>query len=220
MISLFEQVGVEVPVELVTRGGRGASLLEFVAFPEPVVEVAVEAEAVFAVDERAVQTAAMVAAAREEAAAEARRACEVEFAARLEEERERIERIAEAFAADREKYFAAVEGEVVRLAMAVARRVLTREVESDAMHLEATVRAALARVSDGSRSTLRVNAFEAGAWRETLGGEVLVEVFGEERMAAGECVLETSVGRVELGARAQTEEIERGFAELLERKGA
>ena len=51
-----------------------------------------------------------------------------------------------------------------------------------------------------------------------LGAEV--EVVREERMNAGECRLETSVGHVELGVRSQMEEIERGFGELLERQGA
>ena len=37
-------------------------------------------------------------------------------------------------------------------------------------------------------------------------------------MKAGECVLETSVGKVELGVSAQLEEIEKGFFDLLQQR--
>ena len=143
MISLFER-GKEIgmPVDLVTRGGRSVSLLEFVPFPAPPLEEIrdTDAGAVFPVDERAAQVAAMVEAAREGAGREMREACEAEMAARVEEERARGERLVGEFARDRQRYFASAEEQVVRLALAIARRVLQREVKADGMHLEATVR--------------------------------------------------------------------------------
>jgi flagellar assembly protein FliH len=39
-------------------------------------------------------------------------------------------------------------------------------------------------------------------------------------MARGECVLETSVGTVELGIEAQLGEIERGFFDLMQKRPA
>jgi flagellar assembly protein FliH len=42
----------------------------------------------------------------------------------------------------------------------------------------------------------------------------------DERLQAGECVLETKLGTVELGVRAQLEEIERGFFDLLNHRPA
>jgi flagellar assembly protein FliH len=45
-------------------------------------------------------------------------------------------------------------------------------------------------------------------------------VVGDERLAAGECVLETNVGKVELGVSVQLEEIERGFFDLMEQRPA
>ena len=36
--------------------------------------------------------------------------------------------------------------------------------------------------------------------------------------SAGECVLETRVGTVELGVKAQLEEIEKGFFDLLQQR--
>ncbi len=43
-------------------------------------------------------------------------------------------------------------------------------------------------------------------WRAA---ESLLQIVGDERLSAGECVLETNVGTVELGVSAQLEEIER-----------
>ncbi len=228
MISLFETARDAVlPVDLMMRGGRGVALLEFLAVPDPA-DREVEPEAPLAeaepkVDTQALKLAAMIDAARDESATEMRRVCEAEFAQRLEEERARATELARQFARDRQKYFAAVEGQVVKLALAVARRVLAREVEVDRMHLAATVRAALTRVQDGSKTLLRVPAGEALDWAEMGLGEMesgRVEVVSDVRLAPGECVLETSLGRVELGVRPQMEEIESGFDDLTERREA
>ena len=221
MISLFETAPeVGMPVDLVGRGGRGVSLLEFLAVAEAVEPSVQEAsaEAAFVVDERAAQVAAMIDAAREESAAEVRRVCAGDFALRLEEERARAVRVAAEFALDRQRYFAAVEGSVVKLALAVARRVLMREAEADGMLVAGLVKAALARMQDGSRSTLRVCTGKVLDWVEMGLGDV--DVVSDERVAAGECVLETSVGRVELGVRPQLAEIELGFMDLAERREA
>ena len=226
MISLFEPVqdgSRGLPLELVTRGLRGVSLLEFMSFDAaPAVavdeEAAAKEELRFKVDERAAQVATMVEAAREEAATAMKTACDAETEMRVQAERGRAERACAAFAADRQRYFAVAEGQVVKLALAIARRVLAREVAADAMHLQATVRAALARVQDGSRPVLRVCGAETAGWAALLGGEV--EVVAEERVAAGECWLETKVGSVELGVRPQIDEIERGMMELTHREVA
>ena len=153
MISLFEhaakRVGGEMPVDLITRDVRGVSLLEFLAHSEVAAdqqEMTVEAAAEGEASERARQIRAMIQAAREEAAAEARCEFKAEMEGMLRQERERVDRICPEFARDRERYFAAAETQVVKLAMATARKVLAREVAADAMHLTATVRAALTRV--------------------------------------------------------------------------
>lgn len=213
---------VEVAVELITPGGRGVSALEFFAEGEgegdDEADAGLTGESESAAGERAAQMRAMIDAAREEATMEARRAFEWEMEVRLGQERARVEQVSVQFAKDRERYFGAAEGQVVRLALAVARRVLAREVAADAMHLAGTVRAALARVQDGSSPVLRVSGEESEAWRAMfVGGGV--EVVRDDSLGEGECVLETNVGRVELGVEVQMGEIERGFGELLHRQG-
>ncbi len=159
-----------------------------------------------------------VAAAREEAYALARGDAEVELTARLTEERRRVDRMRVEFARDRQRFFSAAESQVVKLALAVASRVLAREVTGDGMHLRSTVKAALARVQDSSATSLRVPVDEVEAWTAVFqrGSAGKVKVVGDERMTKGECVLETTVGRVELGVDVQMSEVERGFGELLQ----
>ena len=218
MTSLFEHVrGMEIPVDLVARELRGVSLLEFLPVARTEaheVQEAPAAEPEFAVDERALQVAAMIDAARVEAGAAMRMACAAEMTTRVDEERARAARLGAEFASDRERYFAGVEEQVVKLALAVAKRILLREVEVDRMWLRATVRAALTRVSDGSRTVLRVHPGEALDWVEV--GLADVDVVGDELVPKGECVVETSVGRVELGVRPQMDEMELAFAGLPE----
>jgi flagellar assembly protein FliH len=233
MTSLFDfpEVGQagDMPLDLISSGGRGVSALEFFALEDEECDAAteddVEAEpqrpAESAASDRARQVQVMIEAARADGEDEARRGFEAELHRKLDAERERVEQVCSEFAMDRQRYFAAAEGQVVKLAIAVARRVLAREVEADAMHLTAVVRAALARVHDGSTSVLRVRSGEQAQWEALLANsrEGSVSVVGDAHLEAGECVLETDVGRAELGVQVQLAEIERGFGELLRRQG-
>ena len=168
--------------------------------------------------------------------AEARRLGEEELLLRLAEERRRIDRLRLEFARDRQRFFAAAESQVVELALAVARRILARDAEAGGLALRSTVKAALARVQDGSAAVLRVAAEEQGVWTELLQQNPLatdtpgsgrprraltgrVEVIPDPTIAAGDCVLETAAGRLELGVDVQMAEVERGFRELMQNQG-
>jgi flagellar assembly protein FliH len=159
--------------------------------------------------------------AQAEALAEARRGFEMELETRLVEERKRLEQMRLEFAKDRQRFFAAAESQVVKLALAVARKILHRDALVEGLPLRATVKAALTRVQDESATVLRVPMTQVEAWNEMFarGSAAKVEVVGDETLADGECVLETQVGRVELGPEAQMEEVERGFGELLQEQG-
>ena len=228
MTSLFDLPdagrGAGMPLDLLmdlaADGRRGVSPLEFFAVEDEAAERLARENAdrlretpESMAQERARQVSAMVEAARAEAKAEARRECEAEVVARVATERERVERVCAEFARDRQRYFAAAEAQVVKLALAIARRVLAREVAEDATHLAPVVRAALARVQDGSATVLRVR--DVSGWAEMFADES-VSVMADERLKAGECVLETEVGRVELGIEVQMREVERGFGELMQ----
>jgi flagellar assembly protein FliH len=227
MTSLFDHVEPnELPVDLLNPGVRGVSLLEFMSVGAAEMEDAAaaaedEAGAEEFTQDRGAQMRAMLDAAREDAAAETRKTLGTEYEARIGHERRRIERLLVEFAEQRQQYFTQVEAAVVRLALYVAAKVLHREVSVDAMHLAATVRVALSRIQDGSTAVMRVRPEEVGVWEQVFSeeGANRVEVAGDKAMRLGDCVLETTIGRVELGVVAQLGEIERGFRDLLEKAG-
>ena len=119
------------------------------------------------------------------------------------------------FTRERDRYLHAVEQEVVRLALAVAARILRREAQMDPLLLTGAVRVALGQLAATSEIRLRVPAKEADLWKETIAlvPNLTVKplVVADEGMLLGECVIESKVGTVDLGIRSQLGEIERGF---------
>jgi len=166
------------------------------------------------------QIPAQIAEARKEGALESRLEWEAELEERIVKERASIARACTEFAKERTSYFAAVEGEVVRLALAIATRVLHREAKLDPLLLAGVVRVALDKVAEESGAVLHVPESQVEAWRAMLiaDGNATVKVTGEERMEATECTLATSIGHVELGVVVQLEEIEKGFFDLLQQR--
>jgi flagellar assembly protein FliH len=220
------------------RGGREISRLEFQSVREPSADAAIAMESrsesaktelrlkeeMTALDERLQaereQASLQMKAAREEARAKARREWEEEFEEKIAAERERVSRACDQFDRERARYFAGVEAEVVKLALAIAARVLHREAKLDPLLLAAVVRVALEKVAEDSTTVLRVPKEEESRWRDMLVAQPSVQVVGDERLAAGDCVLETNVGKVELGVKAQLSEIEKGFFDLLQQRPA
>jgi flagellar assembly protein FliH len=228
-----ESGSAEMPVRLPRGGGREVSRLQF--YPIGAQEVAVvdndpeEAdellkEEVAALSGKLRSQTDQMSVDIEEARSEAKSEARFEWAAEVEEKiaKERLVVLAacEEFRKERIRYFAGVEAEVVKLALAIAARVLHREVKLDPLLLAGTVRVALEKVAEGSTVVVRVPAEEVDRWREILaeGQGRSLELMGDERLHAGECVIDTSVGRVELGVNAQLEEIERGFFDLLQQR--
>jgi flagellar assembly protein FliH len=225
---------VGLPVRLLEEGKRGVSRLEFYPLDreEAVPEVEEEGaevllqEEVTALDGRlrsqAEQIAAELEVARSEARAEARLEWEQELEERIVGERAAILKTYKEFVRERARYFAGVEAEVVKLALAIAARVLHREAKLDPLLLAGVVRVALEKVEEDSATVLRVPAGAIEIWREVFvaSPESSLQVVGDERLGEGECVLDTNVGRVELGVSAQLEEIERGFFDLMQQRPA
>ncbi len=133
-------------------------------------------------------------------------------------EKRRTEQVAEriaAFTLERDRYLQAVEHEVVELALAVAARILRREANMDPLLLTGAVRVALGQLSDSTEVHLHVPAQELDMWTESIAHvpnlSVKPTVVAGEGMRLGDCALETKLGSVDLGIRAQLGEIERGF---------
>jgi flagellar assembly protein FliH len=148
--------------------------------------------------------------------------CEQEMQQRLAEDRAMVRKAVDDFDRERTRYFAGVEGQVIKLSLAIAARVLHREAKIDPLLLSAAVRVALEKVAEESETRLRVAASDLPLWQAEFDSLAVgdVKLIGQEGMARGECVLETSVGTVELGIEAQLGEIERGFYDLLQKRPA
>lgn len=148
--------------------------------------------------------------------------CEQEMQQRLAEDRAMVRKACEDFDRERTRYFSAVEGQVIKLSLAIAARVLHREARIDPLLLSAAVRVALEKVAEESETRLRVPVSDVAQWQAEFdaGAAHSVKLIAQEGMARGECVLETSVGTVELGIEAQLGEIERGFYDLLQKRPA
>ncbi len=158
-------------------------------------------------------------AGREQGLQEGRQAeREVHAAARAAGEKRLAEQVAalmEHFSEERERYLHAVEHEVVKLALAVAARILRREAQMDPLLLTGAVRVALGQLSKTTQVRLLVPPAELDLWTEAIGLvpnlSLKPTVLPGEDMRLGDCVIETELGSVDLGIRAQLAEIERGF---------
>jgi len=108
-----------------------------------------------------------------------------------------------------------VEREVVELALAVAARILRRESQMDPLLLTGAVRVALGQLAGSTQVRLRVPQEELELWTEAMALlpnlALKPTVVAGEGMRVGECAIETELGSVDLGIRAQLGEIERGF---------
>jgi flagellar assembly protein FliH len=134
-----------------------------------------------------------------------------------------LTRAIDEFSAGRDCYFAQVEREVVQLALAIASRVLHREAQMDPLLLSGAVKVALGQLSESTEVQLHIPSTEADLWTEMLGLmpnlPMRPAILPDGRLQAGECKLETHLGSVDIGVRAQLAEIERGFFDLLEHRG-
>lgn len=163
-----------------------------------------------------------VAAAREQGRREALLAVEQQVSAGQQRLQAQILHSLEHFRLERQSYFHNVEGEVVRLALAIAARVLHREAHLDPMLLSGAVRVALEKLGDSSRVVMRVPPREVESWKDFFrtGANLRAQpgVLEDPSLSPGECLLATELGTIELGVRAQLEEIEKGFFDLLDRR--
>jgi flagellar assembly protein FliH len=138
--------------------------------------------------------------------------------ARTTQDRQRVEqaaRLVDTFAQERERYLHAAEHEVVKLSLSVAARILRREAQMDPLLLSGAVRVALGQLSKSTEVRLHVPAAELDLWSEAMALlpnlPVKPKVLARDGMRLGDRVIETEMGSVDLGVRAQLAEIERGF---------
>ena len=127
------------------------------------------------------------------------------------------------FRAHSDEYLAQVEHEVVHLGLAIAERILHRELQLDPLLLSSAVRVALGQLAESTEVRLRVPVAQGEMWTEMVrlmpGLAIRPEVRGDDRLKDGEAILETNLGMVDLSLQAQLVEVERGFFDQTETLG-
>jgi flagellar assembly protein FliH len=165
------------------------------------------------------QSRAREAAAFEQGRQAAHQQVRTELDAALNENRRQITAFLQQFAAERQNYYRRVEGEIVQLALAIARKILYREAQLDPRALAGIVRVTLEKLDAGTAVNLHVSPKEAADWRHyfacQMEGLPVPEVHEDPTVPAGECRIETSLGATEVGFQSQLKEIETGLLDLL-----
>ena len=148
-----------------------------------------------------------------------------ELDAALAKQREQMGVALREFARERQDYYRRIEGEVVELALAIARKILHREAQIDPHTLAGIVRVTLEKLDTGTKVNLHVHPKEAPDWRHYFACRMeevpAPDVHEDPAIALGECRIETSLGSTEIGLETQLKAIETGLLDLLaERPGA
>jgi flagellar assembly protein FliH len=158
-------------------------------------------------------------AARELGQREGMAQAQAHLAAELAREREAVANALRVFAEERETFYRKVEGEVVNLALSIARKILHREAQIDPLLLAGMVRVALEKIESGTQVMVRVHPQLASAWREyfarSLDPRNQPEMVEDPALETGRCVIQTLLGKTELGLDVQLKEIEQGLLDLL-----
>jgi flagellar assembly protein FliH len=156
--------------------------------------------------------------ARDAAVAEADERVRIECERATQGAQEKVADAIRKFSEERAEYFRRVEGEVVQLALSIARKILQREAELDSTLLAALVRIALDRMQCGPLVRIRVATENAELWRrcgDGNGGSPRWEISADDTLNPGDCIVETELGTANFGFEAQLRDVEESLTQLL-----
>lgn len=131
---------------------------------------------------------------------------------------ERLARSAAEFLALRPQARREAEEDVVQLALAVARRVLRRELTVDPGAILGLVKAAMEKLDARDLRKIRAHPETAallGKYLQDAGLPERVEIVPDGALEKGAAILETARGSLDASVDTQVAEIERGFTDLM-----
>jgi flagellar assembly protein FliH len=132
----------------------------------------------------------------------------------------RLARTMEELTGVRQRYRHEAEEDVVALALAIARRILHRELTIAPEALLGLVKAALEKIDGRELHSVRVRPEDAAMIQqhfEKMGLPRRVEVIADPGLERGAAILDSSRGALDASVETQLSEIERGFADLVRR---
>jgi flagellar assembly protein FliH len=169
--------------------------------------------------ERAAQ--ARIDAARQQGRTEGEAAGFARAALRLDPVIAHLSAVIQELAGQRARVRAEAEEDTVQLAIAIARRVLYRELATDPEAILGLVMAAFQKLNARETHRLRVSPGDAAAMEENRARLQLpprVEIAGDPSLAPGSAVFETSRGELDASIDTQMAEIGRGLADIMKRR--
>lgn len=133
----------------------------------------------------------------------------------------RLARVVRAASQQNEQFLQTVEQQVIRLSLAIAAKVVEREIQSDQSVVLGVVRSAMQEITDATRLFLRVNPEDyeliAQHWESIKKPAASrSELVADGRVEAGGCVIETQVSEVDAQPSTRLAQIATTFAALLE----
>jgi flagellar assembly protein FliH len=162
------------------------------------------------------------AAAYEQGVAAGRAAVQAEAERTIAEVKNFVTENLKSFEQERTLYYRRIEGDIVDLTLAVARKVLHREAQVDRVVLAGVVRVALEKIAGASHVALHVHPTAAQAWQNYLAEQTVLStvpaVVEDGSLRPDQLLLKTDHGSTELGIDAQLKEIEKGFSDLVQQK--
>lgn len=141
--------------------------------------------------------------------------------ARMEPQLAALTAIVTELAGMRKKFRAEAEEATVKLALAIARRVLHRELVMDPDALLGLVKAAFQKCDARETHKLRLSPQDvelAREHRDSLNLPPAVEIAPDASLTRGSVIFETSRGELDASFDTQFVEIERGLADVLKRR--
>jgi flagellar assembly protein FliH len=112
------------------------------------------------------------------------------------------------------------EGDLLKLAITIARRVLHRELTLDPESIEGLIRVALDKLQSRELCRVRVHPDQEQAIRKSLerfANSQKVELVTDSSLQCGDVLFETAHGNLDASIESQLSEIERGLADRLRR---
>lgn len=161
---------------------------------------------------------AQLAQVRQEAFAEALRQAREEASAQVRSLQDSVGQTLASLAQTKRNLRQEGEVELIKLSLAIARRILHREVSIDSEALHGLVHAALQKLQNREISRVRVNPAGVDAVRtalERIGAAPAIEISSDPSLKTGDIIFETQFGELDASIDSQLAEIQRGFADRL-----
>jgi flagellar biosynthesis/type III secretory pathway protein FliH len=119
-----------------------------------------------------------------------------------------------------------IEKEVVELALAIARKVVCREIETDREIVLDVAREALARIEDPGKIKIKMNPVDLQFINETkyqlsdlIGHIDSVSLEAEDNIQSGGCIIESNLGEIDARIENQIKAVEESFRNVIEQSG-